>query len=70
MRRGADNVKRLAWPLRLWHMRDVSKKTDTEKSRRLAEALRANLRRRKEPAKESETCDLSNARVLDVNGEG
>jgi hypothetical protein len=47
MRRDAANVKQLAPRHGLWHGRDMKKPKPVSKEDRLAEALRANLRRRK-----------------------
>ena len=47
MRRDAGNVKQLAPRHWLWHGSDMKKPKPVSKEDRLAEALRANLRRRK-----------------------
>ncbi len=47
MRTDAGNVKQLAPCHRLWHGSDMKKPKPVSKEDRLAEALRANLRRRK-----------------------
>ncbi len=43
----ASNVKPLALPQMLWHAIIMTKTNSTGRDARLAEALRANLRRRK-----------------------
>lgn len=47
MRRRAQYVKRLACLSCLWHPIMMQKRTENDREARLAEALRANLRRRK-----------------------
>jgi hypothetical protein len=54
MRREAANVKQLALASALWHWALMKKSQTKSKEERLAEALRANLRRRKVAAKTSE----------------
>ncbi|MFC4291528.1 hypothetical protein ACFOWX_03775 [Sphingorhabdus arenilitoris] len=53
MLRDWGKVKRLAAPVMLWHSVPMSKKPSQQKADRLAEALRANLRRRKIPKAEA-----------------
>ncbi len=56
MRTDAANVKQLACLNMLWHSRGMEKPKTNSKEDRLAQALRANLRRRKTPnAGEGET---------------
>jgi hypothetical protein len=54
MRRDAANVKQLALVAALWHWVFMKKPQTQTKEERLAEALRANLRRRKAATKTSE----------------
>ncbi len=54
MQRDADNVKQLALASTLWHWTFMKKTQTQTKEERLAEALRANLRRRKAATKTSE----------------
>jgi hypothetical protein len=51
MRRDGHNVKHLARWRALWQGAFMKKQAATTKDERLAQALRANLRRRKAPAK-------------------
>jgi hypothetical protein len=52
MGRPAINVKRLARCVMLWQGIVMHKSNESEKAQRLAEALRANLRRRKQSEKD------------------